>query len=192
MTASPTCGVGQLCGHGAYSCLEISRDEQVGEGKNQLGESGIRWESGGGVGTVDSKWGPGQNTLAGLVRKTVAPALSHLPLGIKDFIVTLLAFCQAQFLSSSCRPNSTPRGSQLPHQCKDTRMRDTVLEREAKRRGGEERGTLFQLRAGPGTGPWGEHHTQADHQRVEEEITLSCLYGISILVHPVQSNRSSW
>ena len=63
MTASPTCGVGQLCGHGAHSCLEISRDEQVGEGKNQLGESGIRWESGGGVGTVDSKWGPGQNTL---------------------------------------------------------------------------------------------------------------------------------
>lgn len=96
-----------------------------------------------------------EHSLAGLVRKTVAPALSHLPLGIKDFIVTLLAFCQAQVLSSSCRPNSTPRGSQLPHQCKDTRMRDTVLEREAKRRGGEERGTLFQLRAGPGTGPWG-------------------------------------
>ena len=133
-----------------------------------------------------------EHSLAGLVRKTVASALSHLPLGINDFIVTLLAFCQAQFLSSSCRPNPTPRGSQLPRQCKDTRMRDTVLEREAKRRGGEARGTLFPLRAGPGTGPWGEHHTQGDHQRVEEEITLSCLYGISILVHPVQSNRSSW
>lgn len=75
-TASRTCGDRQLCGHRAHSCSESSMDECVGEGKSQLEKAGSGRGVGGGLWT-QAGLRP-EHSLAGLVWKVVASALSHL------------------------------------------------------------------------------------------------------------------
>lgn len=82
-----------------------------------------------------------EHSLAGLVWELMASALSYLLPEIKNFTVILFAFYQAQFLSSSCGPNSTPRGSQLPLRGKGTRMIHTRS--GGGRQGEEERERSF-------------------------------------------------